>query len=98
VSVVAFARGRVKASQQHLIRELMRRVVEEKAKTLMYDQLSHEMVLGKIGSDIYNIAKKIVPLRHIGVRKSKLQAMPAGVMVKPGEKLTSKREQPIPAK
>jgi len=30
------------------------------------------MVLGKIASDIYNIAKKIAPLRHVGVRKSKL--------------------------
>jgi len=30
------------------------------------------MVLGKIASDIYNEAKKIAPLRHVGVRKSKL--------------------------
>jgi small subunit ribosomal protein S3Ae len=98
VSVVAFARGRVKASQEHMIRDHMRKVVEEKAKSLTYDQLSHEMVLGKIGSDIYNVAKKIVPLRHVGVRKSKLMVMPAGVMVKPGEKEAPKPEEPIPAK
>jgi ribosomal protein S3AE len=30
------------------------------------------MVLGKIASDIYNEAKKIAPLRHVGVKKSKL--------------------------
>lgn len=98
VSVVAFARGRVKASQEHMIRDHMRKVVEEKGKSLTYDQLSHEMVLGKIGSDIYNVAKKIVPLRHVGVRKSKLMVMPAGVMVKPGEKEVPKPEEPIPAK
>ncbi len=98
VSVVAFARGRVKASQEHTIRSLMRGVVEERARSLAYDQLSHEMVLGKIGSDVYNVAKKIIPLRHVGVRKSKLMAMPAGVMVKPGEKLEApKPEEPIPA-
>ncbi|MEM3575349.1 MAG: hypothetical protein QXQ76_06380 [Candidatus Bathyarchaeia archaeon] len=34
------------------------------------------MVLGKVASDIYNKAKKIIPLRHVGVRKSKLLAMP----------------------
>jgi len=36
------------------------------------DQFVQEMVLGKIASDIYNEARKIVPLRHVGVRKSKL--------------------------
>ena len=34
------------------------------------------MVLGKMGSDVYNEAKKVCPLRHIGVRKSKLLSMP----------------------
>jgi len=51
---------------------VMRRIFEEKAKNLTYDQLSQEIVLGKVGSDIYNEAKKIAPLRHVGVRKSKL--------------------------
>lgn len=72
VSIVAFTRGRLNASQQHAIRAVMRRIVEEKGKNLTYDQLSQEMVLGKVGSDIYNEAKKIAPLRHVGVRKSRL--------------------------
>lgn len=72
VSTVAFSRGRLNASQQHAVRAVMRKIVEEKAKNLTYDQLSQEMVLGKIGSDIYNEAKKIAPLRHVGVRKSRL--------------------------
>ena len=58
----------------------MRQIVEEKANTLNYDQLSQEMVLGKIGSDIYNLAKKIAPLRHVGVRKSRILSLPPGVM------------------
>jgi small subunit ribosomal protein S3Ae len=72
VSIVAFTRGRVNASQEHAIRAVMRRIIEEKAGSLTYDQLSQEMVLGKIGSDIYNEAKKTAPLRHVGVRKSRL--------------------------
>ncbi len=79
-SVVAFTRDRIKESQQHAIRKIMRESVEERGKALKYDELSHEMVLGKLGSDIYNLAKKIAPLRHVGVRKSKLLALPAGVM------------------
>jgi len=72
VSIVAFARGRLNASQQHAVRSVMRKIVEDKARSLTYDQLSQEVVLGKVGSDIYNEAKKIAPLRHVGVRKSRL--------------------------
>ena len=54
----------------------MGKVVAEKAAKLTYSQLCHEMVLGKMGSDVYNEAKKVCPLRHVGVRKSKLLSMP----------------------
>jgi len=36
------------------------------------DQFAQEIVLGKIASDIYNEAKKIAPLRHVGIRGSKV--------------------------
>jgi small subunit ribosomal protein S3Ae len=84
-SVVAFTRDRVNANQQHLIRSIMRKTVEEKAATLAYDQLCHEMVLGIFGSEVYNLAKKVSPLRHVGVRKSKLLVIPEGVVAKPAE-------------
>jgi len=80
ISVVAFTRDRIKASQEHGIRQMMRQVVEEKAASLSYEQLSHEAVLGKLGSDIYNMAKKIAPLRHVGVRKSRLVSIPPGII------------------
>jgi len=85
ISVVAFTRDRIKASQEHGIRQMMRQVVEEKAASLSYEQLSHEAVLGKLGSDIYNMAKKIAPFRHVGVRKSRLISIPAGVIATPAQ-------------
>jgi small subunit ribosomal protein S3Ae len=84
-SVVGFTRDRVNANQQHLIRAVMRKTIEEKTATLAYDQLCHEMVLGIFGSEIYNLAKKVAPLRHVGVRKSKLLVIPEGVMAKQAE-------------
>jgi small subunit ribosomal protein S3Ae len=54
----------------------MRAVVEDKAKTLEFGQIVHEMVLGKLASDVYNEARKVTSLRHVGVRKSELIAMP----------------------
>ena len=55
----------------------MKRIIEEKAASLSFNQFVQEAVLGKIASDIYNEAKKIVPLRHVGIRKSRLLSRPA---------------------
>jgi len=85
ISIVGFTRDRINASQEHGVRQLMRQIVDEKANNLNYDQLAQEAVLGKLGSDIYNLAKKIAPLRHIGVRKSKLLSIPEGVMATPAQ-------------
>jgi small subunit ribosomal protein S3Ae len=76
VYIVGFSHGRINGSQEHGIRQVMSKIVAEKASKLTYSQLCHEMVLGKMGSDVYNEAKKVCPLRHIGVRKSKLLSMP----------------------
>jgi len=85
ISIVAFTRDRINASQEHGVRKVMRQIVDEKANSLNYDQLSQEVVLGKLGSDIYNLSKKIAPLRHVGVRKSKLVSIPAGIMATPDQ-------------
>jgi len=72
VAVSAFTLSRVKTSQERDIRAIMAKIIKEKAANLTIDQFAQEMVLGKIASDIYNEAKKIAPLRHVGIRKSKL--------------------------
>ncbi len=76
LAVCAFTLSRIKTSQEQIIRRIIRRIVEEKAGVLTFDQFAQEVVLGKIASDIYNEAKKIAPLRHVGIRKSKLTAQP----------------------
>jgi small subunit ribosomal protein S3Ae len=55
---------------------MMDKTIHEKAEALSLDQFVQEMVLGKIASDIYNQAKEVAPLRHVGIRKSKLIAQP----------------------
>jgi len=77
VAVSALTLSRIKTSQEKLIRDMMTKIIDEKAAALTLDQFVQEMVLGKIASDVYNKAKKVAPLRHIGIRKSKLVAQPA---------------------
>jgi len=78
LSVSAFTLSRIKTSQENSMRKLMMRIIKQKSEALTFDQFVQEVVLGKIASDIYNEAKKIAPIRHVGIRKSKLiqQLMP----------------------
>jgi small subunit ribosomal protein S3Ae len=77
VSVSALTLSRIKTSQEKIIRNIMEKIINEKGAALTLDQFVQEMVLGKIASDIYNEAKRVAPLRHVGIRKSKLVAQPA---------------------
>jgi small subunit ribosomal protein S3Ae len=81
IAVSALTLSRIKTSQEKLIRSIMERIVKEKSAALSLDQFVQEMVLGKIASDIYNEAKKVAPLRHVGVRKSKLVGQPVKTLV-----------------
>jgi small subunit ribosomal protein S3Ae len=72
IAISAFTLSRVKTSQEIVVRGIMDKIIKAKAAALTLDQFAQEIVLGKIASEIYNEAKKIAPLRHVGVRKSKL--------------------------
>ncbi|MCP8304945.1 MAG: 30S ribosomal protein S3ae [archaeon] len=72
IYVMALTRSRVNSSKKHAIREIAHKIVSEKVANMTYDQLAQEVIYGKIGSDIYDEAKKITHIRHLGVRKMKL--------------------------
>ena len=76
IAVSALTLSRIKTSQEKIIRKIMEKTIHEKANALSLDQFVQEMVLGKIASDIYNQSKEVAPLRHVGIRKSKLLAAP----------------------
>jgi small subunit ribosomal protein S3Ae len=79
ISAAAFTLNRIRTSQEKEIRALMEKKIIEKTSILNFDQFVQEAVLGKIASDIYNEAKKITPLRHVGIRKTKLISKAEGV-------------------
>ena len=85
VAVSVFTLSRIKTSQERVIRVIMTKIIREKAAALAMDQFAQEIVLGKIASDIYNEAKKIAPLRHVGIRNSKVMAQLAPVQMAKAE-------------
>jgi small subunit ribosomal protein S3Ae len=87
VQTTAFTYNRIgrHSWKAKMIRRIMREILERSAQELALSQLSQEMVLGKTASDIYQEAKKITALRHVGVIKSKVLKIPEWVYG--GEKL-----------
>jgi small subunit ribosomal protein S3Ae len=81
VYTIALSQGRMNSSKKHEIRMIIDKIIGERAADLAYDQFVQETVLQKLASDVYNEAKKVTRLRHVGVRKTKLierpQAAPA---------------------
>ena len=76
VYCTALSQGKMNSSKKHDLRIIMDRVIGERAASLTYDQFAQEMVLQKVASDVYNDAKRVTHLRHVGIRKSKLIARP----------------------
>jgi small subunit ribosomal protein S3Ae len=76
VYCIALSQGRMNSSKKHEIRAVMDRTIGERAASLTYDQFVQETVLQKVASDVYNEAKKVTRLRHVGVRKTKLVSRP----------------------
>ncbi|MCS7136398.1 MAG: 30S ribosomal protein S3ae [Nitrososphaerota archaeon] len=76
LTVTAFSLERIRRGKSTTIRRIMKEIVTKAGENLTLDQLSQEMVLGKTASDIFNLAKKITLLRHVGVVKSKVLKVP----------------------
>jgi small subunit ribosomal protein S3Ae len=83
VYCIAISQGRMNSSKKHEIRMVMDRIIGERSVTLTYDQFAQEMILQKIASDVYNEAKKVTHLRHVGLRKSKLVRKPPATVPAP---------------
>jgi small subunit ribosomal protein S3Ae len=77
ITAVVFTQKRAKTSQRKTIRTIMRNIIEEKANQLNFIEFVQECVLGKIGSEIYNQAKMIYPIRKSEIMKTKIVKEPA---------------------
>ena len=76
VYCTALSQGKMNSSKKHDLRLIMDNVIREKAASMNYEGFVQELVLQKVASDVYNEAKKVTHLRHVGVRKSKLITRP----------------------
>ncbi len=85
VYTVVFTQGRINSSKKHDLRLLADKIVSEKVKTLDYNAFYQEVVAEKIAAEIQEQAKKIVHLRKVGIRKTKLLRRPSETVAPPPE-------------
>jgi len=88
VYCIALSQGRMNSSKKHEIRSVMDRMISDRSASLTYDQFVQETVLQKVASDVYNEAKKVTRLRHVGVRKTKLIKKPVTELPPPAPQST----------
>lgn len=72
VKTIALAVGRAQTAQERLIRKVMSETVKRLAGKSSLDQFIHEVVIGKVSTEIYRRANKIYPVKRVEVRKTKL--------------------------
>lgn len=76
VKPICFTVKRARTSQIQGIREVMDRIVTERAAELNFEQFIEEAIMGKLSANIYRNAKTIYPLRRVEIRKTEVLALP----------------------
>jgi small subunit ribosomal protein S3Ae len=79
VSLVAFSQRRINTEKKHQIRVLCRQFLQERLPRLTVDEFIKEVPLGNLNNDLLEAVKKLTPLRHIGIKKTKLILTPTKV-------------------
>ena len=67
-----------KASEAQIrqIRKIMEDVIRGRAGSLEFNKYLQEIILGKLSSDIYKVAKKIYPVRRVEIAKTERNLTP----------------------
>ncbi len=65
-----FTLKKASEAQVREIRKIMESVIRSRADSLEFNKYLQEIILGKLSSDIYKVAKKIYPVRRVEITKT----------------------------
>lgn len=72
IKPIAFTVKRARSSQIRAIREIMAKIVLERAAELDFEHIVEEIVTGKLAANIYRNTKTIYPIRRVEIRKTEV--------------------------
>lgn len=67
---------RIQNSQRKVVREAMKKTIDDSAKTHTLSEFVRDILDGKIGSDIYKNCKKLYPVKRIEINKTQVISQP----------------------
>jgi small subunit ribosomal protein S3Ae len=82
---------RIQNSQRKVVREAMKKTIDDQAKTSTLSEFVNSILDGKIGSDIYKNCKKLYPVKRIELYKTEVISQPTVTIE---EKKPKKEEKP----
>jgi len=87
---------RIQNSQKRVIRETMKKTVNDQAKTQTLSEYVKNILDGKVGSEIYKNCKKLYPVRRIEIYKTEVVSQPTVTIEekKPKKKEEESEEKP----
>ena len=82
---------RIQNSQKRVVRESMKKTIEQKAKTNTLSEFVRTIIEGKLGSEIYKNCKKLYPVKRVEIFKTEVKSQPT-IEIK--EEKPKKEEKP----
>jgi len=89
---------RIQNSQKKVIREAMKKTIEDQGKTGTLSEFVRDILDGKIGSDIYKNCKKLYPVKRIEIYKTEVVSQPTVIIEDKKPKKVEKEESKEPEK
>jgi small subunit ribosomal protein S3Ae len=89
---------RIQNSQRKVVREAMKKTIDDQAKTSTLSEFVNSILDGKIGSDIYKNCKKLYPVKRIELYKTEVISQPTVIIEEKKPKKEEKEEIKEPEK
>ena len=83
---------RIQNSQRKVIRETMKKTINDSAKAVSLNEFVKYIIDGKIGSDIYKNCKKLYPVKRVDISKTEVIQDPT-IMIEDKPKKPKKEEK-----
>ena len=89
---------RIQNSQRKVVRDAMKKTIDDQAKTSTLSEFVNSILDGKIGSDIYKNCKKLYPVKRIELYKTEVISQPTVMIEEKKPKKEEKEEIKEPEK
>ena len=85
---------RIQNSQKRVVREAMKKTIEDQAKVNTLSEFVKNVLDGKVGSEIYKSCKKLYPVKRIEIYKTEVISQPTMIIEEKKPKKEETKEEP----